>query len=68
MRREVVHGVHSMHSMECMDRRTDHAAVVRGRWFSRGNDQSESRVPGRHVIAYIEPKIIFKKSLSASRE
>lgn len=46
MRREVVHGVHSMHSMECMHRRNDHAAVVRGRWFSRGNDQSESRVPG----------------------
>lgn len=41
MRREVVHGVHSMHSMECMHRRNDHAAVVRGRWYSRGNDQSE---------------------------
>lgn len=41
MRREVVHGVHSMHSMECMHRRIDYAAVVRGRWYSRGNDQSE---------------------------
>lgn len=41
MRREVVHGVHSMHSIECMDRRNDHAAVVRGSWYSRGNDQSE---------------------------